>query len=43
MEMTLRNFMISMLNHAHEHLGQFIAYARMNSVVPPWSKSSEQK
>jgi hypothetical protein len=22
----------------HEHLGQSIAYARMNSVVPPWSK-----
>lgn len=24
--------------HLHEHLGQAIAYARMNSVVPPWSK-----
>ena len=22
----------------HEHLGQSIAYARLNSVVPPWSK-----
>jgi hypothetical protein len=22
----------------HEHLGQSIAYARMNNVVPPWSK-----
>ena len=22
----------------HEHLGQLIAYARMNSIVPPWSK-----
>ena len=22
----------------HEHLGQLIAYARMNGVVPPWSK-----
>jgi uncharacterized damage-inducible protein DinB len=22
----------------HEHLGQSIAYARMNGVVPPWSK-----
>jgi hypothetical protein len=21
----------------HEHLGQLIAYARMNNVVPPWS------
>jgi len=22
----------------HEHLGQSIAYARANGVVPPWSK-----
>ena len=22
----------------HEHLGQLIAYARMNHIVPPWSK-----
>ncbi len=22
----------------HEHLGQSIAYARSNGVVPPWSK-----
>lgn len=26
------------VDHAHEHLGQLIAYARMNRVVPPWSK-----
>jgi uncharacterized damage-inducible protein DinB len=25
------------LVHLHEHLGQSIAYARMNGVVPPWS------
>jgi len=37
MEMSQRNFMITMLNHIHEHLGQSIAYARMNGVVPPWS------
>jgi uncharacterized damage-inducible protein DinB len=23
--------------HANEHMGQLIAYARMNGVVPPWS------
>lgn len=23
----------------HEHLGQLIAYARMNQIVPPWSRS----
>lgn len=25
-------------SHAHEHLGQLIAYARSNKVTPPWSK-----
>ncbi|MGD2070380.1 MAG: DinB family protein [Gemmatimonadota bacterium] len=24
--------------HMHEHLGQMIAYARSNEVVPPWSR-----
>ena len=24
--------------HLHEHLGQSIAYARVNEVVPPWSR-----
>ena len=24
--------------HAHEHLGQSIAYARTNHITPPWSK-----
>ena len=32
-----RNVMVTILNHLHEHLGQSIAYARMNAVVPPWS------
>ena len=27
-----------MANHMHEHLGQSIAYARINGIVPPWSK-----
>jgi hypothetical protein len=22
----------------HEHLGQAVAYARMNGIAPPWSK-----
>jgi uncharacterized damage-inducible protein DinB len=37
MKFSARNFMITLLNHCHEHLGQLIAYARMNGVVPPWS------
>lgn len=27
-----------MLNDLHEHLGQLVSYARMNQIVPPWSK-----
>lgn len=30
--------MILTVTHLHEHLGQGIAYARSNNVVPPWSK-----
>ena len=29
--------------HLHEHLGQSIAYARMNGVVPPWTAEREAK
>ncbi|HEV7921760.1 MAG TPA: DinB family protein [Thermoanaerobaculia bacterium] len=32
-----RNVYMMMLNHLHEHLGQSVAYARMNGIVPPWS------
>lgn len=28
------------LNDLHEHLGQLVAYARTNKIVPPWSKKS---
>ena len=24
--------------HANEHMGQLVAYARMNGIVPPWSQ-----
>jgi uncharacterized damage-inducible protein DinB len=30
-------------NHQHEHLGQLIAYARMNGVVPPWTAERAAK
>jgi len=26
------------LGHSNEHLGQLIAYARMNGITPPWSQ-----
>ncbi len=35
---THRYVFTTILNHLHEHLGQSIAYARMNGVVPPWSR-----
>ena len=35
---TQRAVLVTILNHLHEHLGQSIAYARMNGVAPPWSK-----
>lgn len=29
--------LLQLVTHMNEHLGQSIAYARMNGVVPPWS------
>ena len=37
---TKRGVMILNATHAHEHLGQSIAYARSVGVVPPWSAGS---
>ena len=37
-DMTQQNAVMLILEDQHEHLGQSIAYARTNSVVPPWSK-----
>jgi hypothetical protein len=34
---TQRGFFLFFARHAGEHLGQSIAYARMNGVKPPWS------
>jgi uncharacterized damage-inducible protein DinB len=34
---TKRSVLMLMATHAHEHLGQSIAYARTNGVRPPWS------
>jgi len=43
MTMTIRNFIISMIGHTHEHLGQSIAYARINGVTPPWSEKQDDE
>ena len=36
-ETTNRGAVLGILEHLSEHLGQAIAYARTNGVVPPWS------
>ncbi len=35
---TTRHLLIKMAGHNHEHLGQLVAYARMNGIEPSWSK-----
>jgi uncharacterized damage-inducible protein DinB len=37
-DMTKQDAVMLILEDQHEHLGQSIAYARTNGVVPPWSK-----
>jgi uncharacterized damage-inducible protein DinB len=37
MKTTARGAYFLLLSHAHEHLGQSIAYARSNKVTPPWT------
>ncbi len=37
-DMTKQGALMLILGDQHEHLGQSIAYARGNGVVPPWSK-----
>jgi uncharacterized damage-inducible protein DinB len=36
-EMTERAVFMVLLGHLNEHMGQEVAYARANGVVPPWS------
>lgn len=40
---TYREIMFFLASHNHEHLGQAIAYARMNGVVPPWTEERIQR
>jgi hypothetical protein len=40
--MTKQGALMLLLEDQHEHLGQSIAYARSNGVVPPWSKSERR-
>ena len=36
---TVDGMYLRILVHANEHMGQLVAYARMNGVVPPWSNN----
>jgi uncharacterized damage-inducible protein DinB len=36
-KMSKRQLMLIIASHSHEHLGQLIAYARVNGITPPWT------
>jgi uncharacterized damage-inducible protein DinB len=38
---TVDSVYLRIIIHANEHMGQLVAYARMNGIVPPWSKSAK--
>ena len=40
-ETTVRGVIFNAALHMHEHLGQSIAYARTNKVVPPWTAAEQ--
>jgi len=40
---TLRGSFLIITGHFGEHLGQSIAYARMNGIVPPWTEKAQQQ
>lgn len=43
MESSVRGVYMLMLSHAHEHLGQSIAYARSNGIAPPWTARQNEQ
>lgn len=40
---TVRGSFILITGHTGEHLGQSIAYARTNGIVPPWTEQAQQQ
>ena len=38
---TKRHLLFILMDHNHEHLGQLIAYSRMNGITPPWSMKQQ--
>jgi hypothetical protein len=39
---TVDGMYLRIIVHDNEHMGQLIAYARMNGIVPPWSKGGPE-
>ncbi|MBI4875212.1 MAG: DinB family protein [Acidobacteria bacterium] len=37
---TVDGMYLRIVIHANEHMGQLVAYARVNGIVPPWSEGS---
>jgi uncharacterized damage-inducible protein DinB len=37
-DVTVDGMYLRIIIHDNEHMGQLIAYARMNGIMPPWSK-----
>ena len=42
-ETTPRGVYMVIANHVSEHMGQSVAYARMNGIVPPWSRPASSQ
>lgn len=42
-ETTNRGMLFTLARHLGEHLGQSIAYARVNGVVPPWTEEQQRQ
>ena len=40
---TRRRALIFQLRHASEHMGQLIAYMRVNGITPPWTEEAQQR
>ena len=43
LEATVDAVYLRIIVHANEHMGQLVAYARMNGIVPPWSKAEKNQ
>ena len=39
---TVDGIYLRIIVHANEHMGQLVAYARMNGIVPPWSETAKK-